>query len=267
MKSPYTCLVETYSNYILSVITVAAGDLDRLKISLDSFVGASKAVEFIIVCPVDDIATISFMKSFIQGTDLTISLHHDLGSGVYQAMNQGAKFSNGHYLVFWNAGDSCSSVKELNNFAVDLGSSSPEWGIFQANFDWRQNQILNSNNLKRFVLQKGGYISHQSVVMKKINFESQGGFDSTFKVAADTALITKFWKRYGVRFFDVTLVNVEFPKFSAKYNRLGRIENLKISLSLVPWKFKITSICFALFRELKYACKRTLRTLSRTEAK
>jgi hypothetical protein len=259
--------VETYSNYTLSVITVAANDLDRLKISLDSFVGASKSVEFVVVCPKDDIATIGFMKSFIQGSDLTISLQHDSGSGVYQAMNQGANFSKGRYLVFWNAGDSCSSVNDLNDFVVDLGSSSQEWGIFHANFDWREKQVLNLNSLKWFVLQLGGYISHQSVVMKKINFESQGRFDLTFKVAADTALITKFWKRYRVRFFDFTLVNVEFPKFSAKHNRLGRIENLKIAFLLLPWKFKIISICFALFRELKYACKRACRTLLRTEEK
>jgi hypothetical protein len=259
--------VETGSRNILSVITVAAYDSERLKTTLESFQGSSNLIEFIVVCPSNDLVTKELLASSKVASDLKIRVHNDQGTGVYQAMNIGANLSEGEYLVFWNAGDYCSSIANLHALAVELESSSPEWGVFDAEFDWREKQVLNASNLKKFSLQRGGYISHQSVVMKKSAFKLHGGFDLSFKVAADSALMTKFWKVYKVKFFNYSVVNVEFPNFSGKFNRLGRIENFKIACLIIPWKYKFVTIGFAMRRELQYAYRRIFSNSLRTEEK
>lgn len=261
-KTLYTCAVRGSSRIVLSVITVAAYDLARLKLTLDSFQGSCGKVEFIVVCPQDDIETISYLRSYVVQSDLQISVHHDEGIGVYNAMNQGVNFSAGTYLVFWNAGDTCNSTDALTQFCSHLESTSPSWCITQALFDWRGPQMLNAQNLKNFVCQLGGYISHQSVVVRKCEFMTLGGFDTNFKVAADAKLITQLWRRFKVNFCDLKLVSVEFPNFSAQHNRLGRLENLKLCFFVLPWRFKLLSISVALSRELQYAWNHTKRIIS-----
>ena len=267
MKSPYTCLVETDSTIILSVVTVAAYDNDRLKVSLESFRGASHRIEFIVVCPKDDVLTMDLVFSLRLKFGLRINVVNDCGTGVYQAMNVGAESARGINLTFWNAGDFCTSIKLLNDFVAELQNSSAEWGIFDAEFSWRSKQVLDQDNLNKFVLQRGGYISHQSIFVKKSTFTQLGCFDSTFKVAADTLLITKLWKKCEVEFFNSIIVNVEFPQFSAKFNRFGRYENLKIWFLEIPVRFKLVTLGFTLRRELVYAFRRIIKQFRGSEGK
>jgi len=257
--------VTSASGLVLSVITVAAYDLARLRATLDSFLGACNKVEFIIVCPQDDKDTIAFLKAFTVQSQLQISVHHDTGAGIYEAMNLGAASSSGEYLIFWNAGDTCTSTVVLSRLVDHLRFTSSKWGIVQGVFDWREPQKMSPRNLRNFVLQLGGYISHQTVYVRKLEFMSLGGFDSNFKVAADTKMITRFWKKYHASFFEQEVVSVEFPSFSAKHNRTGRLENLKLAVLEVPWKFKALSLSFALSRELHYAFIRIRNTLLRSE--
>lgn len=261
-KTIYTYVVPGSSRIVLSVITVAAYDLARLKLTLDSFQGSCGKVEFIVVCPQEDIETISYLRSYVVQSDLQISVHHDEGIGVYNAMNQGVNFSTGDYLVFWNAGDTCNSTDTLSQFCSHLESTSPFWCITQAVFDWRGPQLLNAQNLKNFVCQLGGYISHQSVVVRKSEFMALRGFDTNFKVAADAKIISQLWRWFEVDFYELELVSVEFPNFSAKHNRLGRLENLKLCIFVLPWRFKLLSLGVALSRELQYAWNRTKKIIS-----
>lgn len=264
-KTLYNGSVTDNPRIVLSVITVAAYDLRRLKITLDSFQGSASEVEFVVVCPRQDTETIRFLNSFLSKTKLRLSVHHDDGIGVYEAMNQGAKFSTGEYLVFWNAGDTCNSSAGLSELCDNLRSSSWSWVITQAIFDWRGPQIMSEQNLKNFVIQFGGYISHQTVIMRKLEFMALGGFDADLKVAADTKLITQFWKKFDVNFYNLELVKVEFPKFSAEHNRLGRLENLKLCIFELPIRYKAISVGVALCREMRYAFYRAKKIVSRFE--
>jgi hypothetical protein len=252
---------------ILSVITVAAYDIDRLKVTLESFKGAPNGVEFIVVCPVKDFETIQFFKNFASKSRLNISLHHDQASGIYEAMNLGVRCSSGKFVTFWNAGDTCSSITNLSKLVNQLKTTSHNWVIVSAEFNWRESMLLDDNNLKRFVLQLGGYISHQSMVVKRLEFLILGGYDTKYRIAADTKLITLLWKKYKVLFFEQPLIRVEFPNFSGKYNRLGRLENIRICITVIPWRFKVLSLAYAISRELKYVKARLNKTSLRVNSK
>jgi hypothetical protein len=237
---------------ILSVITVTAYDLERLKITLNSYIGAPKNIEFVLVYPIQDIETANYVEKFTLKSKLQISAFCDFGIGIYQAMNLGSILASGQFLMFWNAGDTCSSIGNLIDLVGSLQRLDPIWGCVQASFDWRGPQDLTKTNLENFVLQRGGYISHQSIIVRKSEFVSTGGFDEKYKVAADYKLIAHLWINSEVSFFDYELVNVEFPNFSAQNNRIGRLENLKILFEIIPLKFRIFSLFFILRRETSY---------------
>ena len=248
--------MKVHSKVILSVITVAAYDLDRLKTTLNSYIGAPSTVEFILVYPADDIKTETYLSKFMLENNLRITIVHDLGIGVYAAMNLGSKVSMGTYLMFWNAGDYCLSIEELVSFTSYLETVKPIWGFTQARFSWRDPQELTLQNVKNFVLQRGGYVSHQTHFVRKSDFIYLGGFDENYKVAADYKLIAQLWQMNESLFCNLVVVNIEFPNFSGRNNRVGRLENLKILFQVIPIKFVIRSLYFILLREFNYLLKR-----------
>jgi hypothetical protein len=259
--------MRVHSQVILSVVTVAAFDLDRLKTTLNSYIGTASNVEFILVYPFNDIKTETYVSKFKLENDIQMTIVHDLGVGVYAAMNLGSKVSMGTYLMFWNAGDSCLSTQELVNFTTYLETVKPMWGFTQAKFGWRDPQKLNLKNVKNFVLQRDGYVSHQTHFIRRSNFINLGGFDESLKVAADYKLIAQLWQLGKVSFYDYEVVKIEFPNFSAQYNRIGRIENLKILFQDLPLKFIIVSLSFIFKREFGYLLKRICRLLLRNGEK
>lgn len=259
--------MNTDSRVILSVITVVAYDLERLKISLKSYIGAPSNVQFVLVYPKADSKTETYVKKFLRENKIRICIIHDLGKGIYPAMNLGSKEALGRYLMFWNAGDSCFSTENLNRLIRDLDTVKPIWGFTQASFNWRGLQALNTENVKNFVLQRGGYVSHQTLVARNSDFIYLGRFDESLKVAADYKLIAQLWQFGKVSFFDYAVVEVEFPNFSAQNNRVGRIENVKILFQAIPPKFVIVSILFILRRECSYLYRRIYRLLLRNGEK
>jgi hypothetical protein len=259
--------MRVHSQIILSVITVAAYDLDRLKTTLNSYIGAPSTVEFILVYPAKDIRTKTYISKFMLENNLQITIVHDLGLGVYAAMNLGSKASMGTYLMFWNAGDSCLLTADLINLTTYLETNKPIWGFTQARFSWRDPQNLTLQNVRNFVLQRGGYVSHQTHFVRKSDFIDLAGFDENYKVAADYKLITQLWKVSESSFCNLVVVNVEIPNFSARNNRVGRLENLKILFQVIPFKFVIRSLCFILFREFNYGLNRISKMFLRVRKK
>jgi hypothetical protein len=251
------------SNVILSVITVAAYDLDRLKNTLNSYIGAPITIEFILVYPANDIKTETYLNKFMSENNLRITIVRDKGIGVYAAMNLGSKVSIGTYLMFWNAGDCCISPEALVNFTTYLETSKPIWGFTQAKFSWRGPQELTLQNVKNFSLQRGGYVSHQTHFVRKSDFIYFEGFDENYKVAADYKLIAQLWQLSESSFCNLVVVNIEFPNFSARNNRVGRLENLKILFQVIPIKFVIHSLYFILLREFNYLLNRISRMFLR----
>lgn len=236
----------------LSIITVTAFDVHRLERTLESLQQDLHDVELIIVCPQSDEITIQSVKSFSEMVNYPVRAFHDVSIGIYSAMNVGLKYAHGRYIIFWNSGDSANDLAALQEFIHFLKFSDSHWGITQAAFSWRGPQVLTNQNVRSFALQEGGYISHQAVFVKSDTLRNMGGFDTQFKVAADTLLITKLWLKHEVVFFPQKVVNVEFPNFSGKSNRRGRFENFVIAIKVLPFGYKYFALKSALTRELGY---------------
>jgi len=240
----------------ISIITVTAFDVRRLEITLKSILKEVAFAQFVVVCPNKDHETISFLSQFTNTHNIKLNIGHDNNSGIYQAMNIGARLATGDYLIFWNSGDFCANQENLMKLSEALHRIKPVWGVFEGSFGWRTPQSLTEKNLRDFCLQSGGYISHQTVFMKRIPFLALGGFDEKYKVAADSKIITQFWLNHTCFFFKSLIVEVEPPNFSALNHRIARVESLKTSIQILKGWSRSIAIRNILTKEFKFFWKK-----------
>ena len=247
----------------LSIITVTAFDIPRLTLTMNSLIGTEKFAELVVIYPNQDEDTTLFLNHFVQKHNINIVIGHDDNLGIYQAMNIGAKLSNGNYIVYWNSGDLCASRENLFEFIQNLQTIKPAWGVFQGKFSWRISQELTEKNLRSFCLHRGGYLSHQTVFVSKKNFLSFGGFDETYTIAADAKIITQFWLKYKCLFLNLPIVNIEFPNYSAKNHRRGRIENLRLASETLSGLNKSIAFVNILASEIAFANRKIISILKK----
>ena len=238
---------------VLSIICVTSFDLNRFSKTLDSVSSFPGKLELVIVCPEDDHQVIELINRKARKMNYRVKLIHDSGKGVYPAMNLGLQSCRGEYVLFWNSGDLSFGNLALLDFTSYLESAEAGWGIAQGSFTWRDEIQLTQENFRSFLLQGDGYVSHQTVFAKKDSLNALGGFNEKFSVSADTDLITKLYMLYGEPvFFTQPIVKVEFPEFSGKHHRRGRIENMIIAFTVLPLKLKFQGLKNALRKEFRY---------------
>jgi glycosyltransferase involved in cell wall biosynthesis len=245
----------------LSIIIVSAFDSFRLNKTLDSLLIATDGLEVIIVCPEHDAATRDLSSSFARNAKYPVRTIFDENRGIYPAMNLGVVNAGGKYVMFWNSGDLGYSEQNVANFILSLRNLSSPWGVVQGEFDWRPPLELNPRNVRRFVFQSGGYISHQCVYAQKSKIAELGFFDTKYRVAADTKLISKLWFNAKPSFIETVVARVEFPSFSAVQQRTGRIENFKIALEVLPFPRNVIAIVSAISREFLYLFRKIIKFL------
>ena len=216
---------------VLSIITVSAFDEIRLSKTMNSLARVSKNVEYIVVIPENDLGSKNIWEKFKKDFNSTTKIIHDKNIGVYEAMNLGVSQATGEYVCFWNSGDELISSDSLDILIEALQSAAPLWLICQGDFTWHKPLILDNSELKGFVLHEPAkFISHQTVIARKSFFDNLNGFNTRFKVAADTAQIILMSQITMPYFANIQVVRVETPNFASHYQRRSRSEIVLISL-------------------------------------
>jgi glycosyltransferase involved in cell wall biosynthesis len=178
-----------------SIITVVRNDLVGLQKSRNSLnIQTNKNWTHIIIDGASTDGTLDFLKTLSEENTIYVS---EPDTGIYNAMNKGWKLAKPESLVFYlNARDifaTPSSLEEAN--LVFEKNQSSNWGcttheeIEQNGEGWICKLVgppSINNQLYAF-----GYRSHQAVVMKANFIENLGGFNETYKLAADWDLIVK----------------------------------------------------------------------------
>ena len=221
--------VKMLNSPVLSIITVSAFDEIRLARTMNSLARVPKNVEYLVVTPEKDLDSKKIWNKFQNDFNSNTKIVHDKNVGIFEAMNLGVSQASGDYVCFWNSGDELFSDNALDVLIETLQSKMPLWLICQGDFSWHKPLILDNSELKGFVLHEfGKFISHQTIVTKKDFFIDLGGFDTRFKVAADTAQITAM-SRVAFPYFEmIKVVKVESPKFASRNHRRARLEVILI---------------------------------------
>lgn len=168
-------------------------------------------------------------------------------------MNEGAKHATGKYILFLNSGDYLFDNNSLKALLATLYNLTISWVIVSGEFSWRNKQTLSLQNINWFITQNPkGYVSHQTVLVLRSTFDQLKGFDTRYKIAADTKLITQLYLREDPIFIDEVLVSIETPGMSGIFHRRGRIESYDIALRLLSPKLKLRACLQIFIKESRY---------------
>lgn len=244
----------------LSIVTVAAFDLNRLKRTISSFDYSTPRIEHIVVVPSTDFEGIAYMNLICESYS-NVLLVHDAGEGIYPAMNIGAFAASGDFVIFWNAGEELIHKDELIGL-IDHICSVPLFvfliGWNDANGYHRPDDQLVLSFLRN---ELNGFISHQAFILSLRLFKNISGFNTRYRVAADTRMMRSILLNHKVGFFDKPVVWVEPQFFSSRNHRRGRIEFFWISLMMLTSKFGATGVKNVMRNEFVFFLNRVVRTL------
>ena len=178
-----------------SIITVVRNDVAGLKRTRESLKGQSyKKWTHIVVDGGSNDSTVRYLKSLSTKNTIYIS---EKDNGIYDAMNKGWRLATPESFIFYlNARDLFAHRDSLKiaNEALNAAPGS-NWGCttheerFEDGSGWSCKLV--SEPSVRNQLYAFGYRSHQGIVIRQSYLESLGGFDESYRIAADWDLFVK----------------------------------------------------------------------------
>ncbi|ABS25446.1 glycosyltransferase family 2 protein [Anaeromyxobacter sp. Fw109-5] len=120
-------------------------------------------------------------------------------SGIYDAMNQALAMSRGRFVLFLNAGDVLATPTALRAAAEAL-RAAPETELLYCDYfsEERGAVVASPPALSEFFLYRT-MLCHQSYLCRSDVYRRLGGFDTSFRIAADYEFLARAVLRGGVR--------------------------------------------------------------------
>lgn len=177
---------------------------------------------------------------------------NDYGRGVYPAMNLGISAANFSHILFLNTGDLITSEVQLLDCLIEINKNIDISLILPVSANWSLEIENSTPDLLQFILGvSGNYVSHQGVLFAKTFLQQAGLLDPRFKVAADFKQLCLLLKNGSYKKLGAKLVLIEYPKFSSKFNRRGRLETFFIIFKHVPSVYKLKALKSRFINECK----------------
>lgn len=248
---------------LLSIVTVSAFDLERLRVTLYSLLPQNARIEHVLVIPKDDNLSLDFLEKFKNEHGCTMRIIFDDANGIYQAMEKGAQASTGKYFTFWNSGDNLGSISDMELLLDALVKEAAGWVLTGGLFSWVEYPVPSTASLRNFLLQyPGGYISHQCVLFSKSAFVDQQFFNLNYQVAADTDQIFRLSKLSTPGFLPYAVVKVEEGNYSATRHRRARLELFSIVASNLKGFDRITALVNLIRQNMKFLLQKLAKTIN-----
>lgn len=217
---------------VLTVITVVKDDAAGLDRTLASL--REQALDSVEIVVVDGSADRAAVPAAIARAGLDARYHWSQPRGVYPAMNEGLAAAQGRYVYFLNAGDRLADSHVL----ADLGpllAGAPAWIVGRVRFLSQDGTLLPAPDWdyaaeRRRLFARGRFPAHQGVVLASDSLRSRGGFDESYRVAADYAAILGFaaagdpvvWSRTIAEFRVGGLSTAMWKEALAEFHRARR---------------------------------------------
>ncbi len=186
----------------ISIITISYNNEQDIRPTIESVVNQNYPnIEYIIVDGGSKDNTLKIIKEYEDKISIIISETDD---GMYDAINKGIKLATGKVVGLIHSGD-----RLYNNMVIDKIAGAFNYSDTQAVYGY--SKIVNtSNKLKflnisprfsKYIVRLGWMPSHQSIYVRKENFEKYGYYRNDLGGSGDYELF--------LRFFYVNSVNLE----------------------------------------------------------
>ena len=178
---------------VLTVITVCRNDLVGLRKTRSTVESqtVSAEVEHLII---DGASTDGTREWLATNDSKNLRWVSEPDSGIYDAMNKGARLARGKYVVYLNAGDWLTHPAALEGWIRIAKAECPVWGYGRAAVvDGSGAPYRRPVGIGRYSLRAHAYrrsaICHQAVFMDRELLLRLGGFSTKFGLSADYALL------------------------------------------------------------------------------
>ena len=184
----------------ISIITVSYNSAKTLETTIQSVIDQTYTnIEYIVVDGGSNDETLNIIKKYQKYISKWIS---EPDKGLYDAMNKGIAMSTGDVVGLINSDDLfCDNKaieKVMNVFKMNVTLDSVYADLFYVS----QNNI--NNIVRRWVtgdqrkFKNGWHPAHPTFYIKKKIYNTYGGFNLTYKIAADFEIMLRFIEKHKI---------------------------------------------------------------------
>lgn len=198
----------------LTIVTVVRNDPDGLRRTLRSLAPADLGGVQVLVVDGSDDQSLTVSISEASGVR-NANVVWDPPRGIYRAMNVGLRLSGGSFTYFLNAGDMLHSAESMDRLRATLARHSDVvWLVARVNFIDERGRgtappLVDYSRAKRESFAGGTFPPHQGTVCRTEVAIRLGGFDESYTITADYALMLRLAQESDPIFLDAVLADFE----------------------------------------------------------
>lgn len=213
----------------ISVITVCYNCAATLADALQSVAGQSwPDVEHIVIDGASTDGTKAVIERYRAGLAAVVS---EPDAGIYDAMNKGLRLATGELVGFLNADDVLAladTLAQVAQAALAEPQADAVYGDLKYIAKDRPEQVFRhwrSEPFKPSSLRFGWMPPHPTLYVRKPVLDALGGFDTSFRIAADYDLILRIFGRPGRTYVHIPSVLVLMRTGGASNRSLSALFN------------------------------------------
>jgi glycosyltransferase len=190
----------------VSLITATYNSVKTFEMCANSVLNQTYSnIEYIIVDGQSDDGTIELLKSMAI-THENINWISEADKGIYDALNKGLSRATGDIVGFVHSDDFLSNNNIIASIVESFISTDADgvYGDLHYVAKDNTNKIVRnwvSKQYKLKLLKQGGMPPHPTLYLKKKIYDTYGGFDLNFKIAADYDFILRIFKQTHLKFY------------------------------------------------------------------
>lgn len=182
----------------ISIITVCYNRVTTIGSAIDSVLGQDYPnVEYILIDGASNDGTLEVIERYKDRIHTIVS---ERDSGMYEALNKGIRMATGDVIGIVHSDDVLFAPNTLSRIAQAMEES-------QADFLYGDGLFVDERNMQKVIrdwiggkysprkVRYGWLPLHTTCYIRRSVFESYGGYDETFRIAADTELLLRLLQK------------------------------------------------------------------------
>lgn len=181
----------------ITIITATYNSKETIRHTIESvLMQTHKDIEYIIVDGASADGTLDIIKEYVPIFGDRLKIISERDKGLYDAMNKGLNMSTGDIIGILNSDDFYTTTTILERVNNEL--QNPEIDAVYGDVHYVNGENLHkctryysSKLFSRGIMRMGFMPAHPSFYCRKSCYDKAGGFDLTYKVAADFELLLR----------------------------------------------------------------------------
>lgn len=202
----------------LSIITINYNDAPGLDKTIQSVLSQTfKNFQYIVIDGGSNDGSKDVLNRYNDDLDIAIS---EPDKGIYNAMNKGAGYATGEYLLFLNSGDTLydnTCLKQLFSLPLNEDIVSSRLYTYSANSAALQ---IPPENISLYTF-TGGSLPHPSTIIKRSIFQKVGGYIESYKIMSDWCFFIDALLIHKCTYRTTPIIVAKFNCFGISSNNNG----------------------------------------------